>query len=127
MSGRAFAVKVTTYYRPKQMAWTGGMLLNVRAHSISPNGAGIDCTGGGEYLEIGRPRHLSFTFTILQFSPNNDGITVEIAPSGAGCVLTLTQEGVDIAGELRALPASVAGGTETGWINLLDALTAVLE
>lgn len=104
-----------------------GMLQNVRTHSISLHGAGIDCTGGGEYLEIGRPRRLGFTFTMLQFSPNSDGITVEIAPSGAVCVLTLTQEGVDIAGELRALPAGVAGGTETGGTNIFDALTAVLE
>lgn len=42
--GRAFPLKVTTFERPKQMAWTGGMplgvLKNVRTHTISPRGAG---------------------------------------------------------------------------------------
>jgi len=42
--GRAFPVKVTTFERPQQMAWTGsmplGMLKNVRTHTISPHGVG---------------------------------------------------------------------------------------
>jgi hypothetical protein len=34
--------------------------------------------------------------------------------------------GVDIAGELRMLPPGIQGGTEKGWINMLDMLAAAL-
>jgi activator of Hsp90 ATPase-like protein len=63
---------------------------------------------------------------MLQFSPNFDRITVEIAPSGAGCILTFTQAGIDIAAELRQLPPDIEGGTEKGWNEMFDALTAAL-
>jgi uncharacterized protein YndB with AHSA1/START domain len=94
--------------------------------SITARRGGMDYTGSGEYLEIDRPRRLVFTFAMLQFSPNSDRITVEIAPSGAGCILTLTQEGVDIADELRQLPPGAEGGTEKGWNDMFDALAAAL-
>lgn len=42
--GRAFPLKITTFDRPRQMAWTGGlpfgMLKNVRTHSISSRDSG---------------------------------------------------------------------------------------
>jgi hypothetical protein len=42
--GRAFPLKVTAFEAPRQMAWTGGlplgMLMNVRTHTISAQGAG---------------------------------------------------------------------------------------
>jgi hypothetical protein len=63
---------------------------------------------------------------MLQFSPNSDRIAVEIVPSGAGCILILTQEGVDIADELRQLPPGVEGGAEKGWSLMFDALAATL-
>jgi len=96
------------------------------AWTITARRGGIDYAAGGEYLEIARPCRLVFTFAMLQFSPNSDRITVEIAPSGAGCILTLTQQGVDIAGELRHLPPGIAGGTELGWSEMFDALAATL-
>lgn len=86
----------------------------------------MDYTGGGEYLEIDRPRRLVLTFAMLQFSPNSDLITVEIVPRGAGCVLTFTQEGIDISEELRQLPPGVEGGTEHGWRLMFDQLAAAL-
>ncbi len=94
--------------------------------TITARRGGMDYAGG-EYLEIDRPRRLVFTFAMLQFSPNSDRITVEITPSGAGCILTLTQQGVDIAGELRHLPPGVAGGTEKGWNEMFDALATILR
>lgn len=57
---------------------------------------------------------------MLRFSPNSDRITVEFAPHGTGCIMTLTQEGIDIAAELRQLPLDVAGGTEQGWNSMFD-------
>ncbi|HEX5689483.1 MAG TPA: SRPBCC domain-containing protein [Roseiflexaceae bacterium] len=88
---------------------------------------GIDYTASGEYLQIDRPRRLAFTFEMLQFSPNTDRVTVDIAPDGDGCVLTLTQKGVDIAEELRQLPADTAGDSEAGWRLMFDALQALLS
>jgi uncharacterized protein YndB with AHSA1/START domain len=48
----------------------------------------------GEYLEIDRPRRLVFTFGVPRLSPEMTRVVIEIAPSGAGCELTLTNEGV---------------------------------
>jgi len=82
--------------------------------------------GGGEYLEIDRPRRLVFTFSMPQFSPNSDRITVEIAPDGDGCLLTFTQEGADIAEELRQLPPGAKVGSEQGWAEMFGRLAAAL-
>jgi len=90
--------------------------------TITARRGGLDYVGAGEYLEIDRPRRLVFTFAMLQFSPNHDRITVEIAPDGDGCLLTLTQEGIDIDSELRRLPPGVRGGSETGWEAMFDNL-----
>jgi uncharacterized protein YndB with AHSA1/START domain len=95
--------------------------------TITARRGGMDYTAVGEYLEIDRPRCLVFTFAMPQFSPNSDRITVEIVPDGAGCILTLTQAGVDIANELRQLPPDVEGGTEKGWSDMFEALAATLN
>jgi uncharacterized protein YndB with AHSA1/START domain len=97
------------------------------AWRITARRGGMDYTASGEYLEIDRPRRLAFTFAMLQFSPNSDRITIEIAPSGAGCILTLIQEGIDIADELGQLPPGVEGGTETGWRDMFEALASVMR
>lgn len=95
--------------------------------SITARRDGTDYTASGEYLEIDRPRRLAFTFAMLQFSPNSDRITVEIAPSENGCVLTFTQEGTDIAEELRQLPSSETSGSEQGWIWMFQGLEQALQ
>jgi uncharacterized protein YndB with AHSA1/START domain len=94
--------------------------------TITSRRDGMDFTATGEYLEVDRPRRLVYTFGMPQFSPNSDTITIEIAPEGAGCVVTFTQEGVDIAEELRQLPPGEKGGTEAGWSQGFDALAAML-
>jgi uncharacterized protein YndB with AHSA1/START domain len=116
-----FASPVDELYTAELDARVGGKW------SITVRRAGMDYTASGEYLEIDRPRRLVFTFAMLQFSPNSDRITVEIAPDGAGCILTLTQAGTDIADELRQLPAGVVGGTEQGWSMMLDGLSLLLS
>jgi uncharacterized protein YndB with AHSA1/START domain len=112
---------------PVDESYTAALDVRVGgAWSITARRHGVDYTASGEYLEIDPPRRLVFTFAMLQFSPNSDRITVEIAPSGAGCVLTFTQEGVDIADELRQLPEGAEGGSESGWGWMFEALAAVL-
>ena len=69
----------------------------------------------GEYLEIDRPNKLAFTFSMPQFSPNSDIITVDLVAEGGGCVMTFTQSGIDIAKEIAATPEGEMGGSEHGW------------
>ena len=79
--------------------------------------AGEDVEHVGAYMEIDRPRRLVFTFAVPKFSAERTRVTLDIAPSGDGCVLTLTHEGV--------LP-DYATRTEGGWKMILDGLAAAL-
>jgi uncharacterized protein YndB with AHSA1/START domain len=67
----------------------------------------------GEYLEIERPRRLVFTFGVPQFDPRMTTVTIEIRPSGAGCELTLTNDGV---------PPDYAERNQEGWSRILAGL-----
>lgn len=76
---------------------------------------GTDYTAVGEYLEVDSPRRLVYTFSMPQFSPNSDTITIDIAPDGAGSVMTFTHSGIDIAAELsRFRPAGKADPNRAG-------------
>jgi uncharacterized protein YndB with AHSA1/START domain len=113
---------------PSDEAYTAGIDPHVGGKwTVTARRDGVDYTASGEYLEIDRPRRLVFTFAMLQFSPNSDRITVEISPSGTGCILTFTQEGVDIAEELGQLPPGVEGGSEAGWRLMFEGLAAALK
>lgn len=116
-----FAMPIDEAYTAQLDARVGG------TWSITARRAGLDYTASGEYLEIDRPRRLVFTFAMPQFSPNTDRLTVEIVPSGSGCLLTLTQEGVDIAQELAQLPAGGVSGSELGWRSMFEELAAALQ
>jgi uncharacterized protein YndB with AHSA1/START domain len=72
----------------------------------------------GEYLEIDRPRRLVFSFAVPRYSPEETRVTLDIVPSGSGCELTLTHEGV--------LP-EWAEQTQQGWGMILEALDASLR
>jgi uncharacterized protein YndB with AHSA1/START domain len=81
---------------------------------------GEDVEHVGEYLEIDRPRRLVFTFGVPKFSPQFTRVIIDIVPaepSGTGCELTLTHEGV--------LP-DYAERTEKGWGMILDGLAATI-
>ncbi len=100
---------------------TNSTLMDARVGgkwTITDRRDGVDYTGLGEYVEIDRPRRLVFTFGMPQFSPLFSRVVVEIAQDGAGCILTMTQEGV---------PEEHAKGIEEGWSKMLDALTAALS
>jgi uncharacterized protein YndB with AHSA1/START domain len=71
----------------------------------------------GEYLEIDRPRRLAFTFSVPQFNPDFTRVVVEIAPTAAGCEVTLTQSDV---------PAEWADRSKEGWGKILGVLEGVL-
>jgi uncharacterized protein YndB with AHSA1/START domain len=63
----------------------------------------------GEYVEIVRPRRLVFTFGVAKFAPRVDRVTIELEPTGTGCLLTLTQEGA---------PADMIAAFEQGWTKM---------
>jgi len=71
----------------------------------------------GEYLVIDRPRRLVFTFSVPRFAGHAapTRVTVEIAPEGEGCVLTLTHEGV---------PHEWTEKTSAGWGMILGGLAS---
>ena len=79
---------------------------------------GVDYRAVGEYLQIDRPRRLAFTFGMPQFSDGFSKVIVEIAPDGAGSVMTLTQEDV---------PADSIAPLEQGWREMFDQLAAGLD
>lgn len=79
---------------------------------------GVDAVHTGEYLEIDRPKRLVFSFGVPQFSPEFTRVTVEIAPQGKGCALTLTHTGV--------LP-DYGERTQTGWTMILEALDKAIS
>jgi uncharacterized protein YndB with AHSA1/START domain len=78
---------------------------------------GVDYRAIGEYLEIERPRRLAFTFGMPQFSDAFATVIVEIAPDGAGAVMTLTQDGLE---------ANAIAALEQGWRQMFDQLAAGL-
>jgi uncharacterized protein YndB with AHSA1/START domain len=73
----------------------------------------------GEYLEIDRPHRLAFTWGIG--AGDSSRVTIDIAPHGSGCELTLLHE-------LHPDWADYADRTQAGWTHMLgklsDALTA---
>ncbi|UUO04915.1 SRPBCC domain-containing protein [Blastopirellula sp. J2-11] len=72
----------------------------------------------GEYLEIDRPRRLVFAFaTIRNEEPTR--VTVEIAPTDAGCILTLVHE-------MDPKWIEYKDRSEAGWTKLLENLEATL-
>lgn len=71
----------------------------------------------GEYVELERPRRLSFDFW-TSFGEERTRVTVEIEPDGDGCRLSLTHEGVWADYEVR---------TRQGWAAILDGLARALE
>ncbi len=79
---------------------------------------GEDVEHTGEYLDIGRPRRLVFSFSVPKYSSESTRVTIDISPLEMGCDLTLTHENVY---------EDYAGRTEAGWTHILDALAATLE
>lgn len=87
--------------------------------TFTENRDGEDVEHTGEYLEIDRPRKLVFTFGVPKYSPEFDRVTVDIAPSESGCVLTLTHE-------MKPEVAEWKDATQSGWTMIVQNLAAEL-
>jgi uncharacterized protein YndB with AHSA1/START domain len=73
----------------------------------------------GTYREIVRPHRLVFTWGIAGESVDESVVTIEIAPRGDGCALTLTHT-------LQPQWAEYAPRVEQGWTTMLSALGKAL-
>jgi uncharacterized protein YndB with AHSA1/START domain len=87
--------------------------------TISDTRDGVLYTATGEFIETDRPRKVSLTFAMPQFSFEHDLITVTFEPDGDGCIMRFRQEGI----------AQMAKGpSESGWTpmfwGLADAIGA---
>lgn len=70
----------------------------------------------GEYVEIDRPRRLTFDFW-TSHSEERTRVDVDIAPDGEGAILTLTHEGVWTDWEAQ---------TRQGWTMIVNNLARAL-
>jgi uncharacterized protein YndB with AHSA1/START domain len=93
-------------------ARVGGKFLIVRRTD------GDDVEHVGEYLVIDRPRRLVFIFAVPKYSAQFTQVSIDIMPSGEGCKLTLTHEGV---------LQEWADRTQDGWNKILAGLDRSLR
>jgi uncharacterized protein YndB with AHSA1/START domain len=80
---------------------------------------GEDVAHTGEYVTLERPRLIVFTLTVEQYSSERSTVTIEIAPLGTGCEVTLTHE-------MTAVDAPSRDRTEDGWRAILDVAAEIL-
>jgi uncharacterized protein YndB with AHSA1/START domain len=74
----------------------------------------------GRYLEIDRPRRLSFTWGIGEIPPPEESrVVIDIVPLPAGCDLTLTHD-------MHPKWAEYVNRTEEGWTKITGALVEAL-
>ena len=81
---------------------------------------GVDVVHVGEYLEIDRPRRLVFTFHVGTGSQELSRVSIDIAPAGSGCELTLTHE-------MDPKWAEFKDRTQAGWTMILGNLAGAVD
>jgi uncharacterized protein YndB with AHSA1/START domain len=85
---------------------------------------GADIDHVGQYFEIERPHRLSFSWSAIAkgYADKPDAgsrVTIEIAPRGKGCELTLTHD-------IPAEWADYAERTQQGWTKMATSLAEAL-
>jgi uncharacterized protein YndB with AHSA1/START domain len=85
--------------------------------TITDTRGGVLYTATGEFLEADRPRKVSLTFAMPQFSPEHDLIIVTFEADGDGCIMRFRQEG--IAQEAK-------GPSESGWTPMFRGLAEAI-
>lgn len=84
-------------------------------------------TATGEYLDVQRPSRLKYTYSMPQFSPNTDTITIDIEEKDGFSVVSFEQSGIDIAEELKALSPGETSASEAGWQQGFDLMAVAWE
>lgn len=72
----------------------------------------------GRYLDLKRPRHLAFSWTVAEDAVGSR-VLVDIAPAASGSVVTVTHE-------LHPAWADHVEGVVAAWQHMLDALALAL-
>ena len=71
----------------------GGFTVTDRRPTADGDESVFDVVHMGKYLEIDRPRRLSFELTVLTYTEDTTRVTVEVTPLGPqSCELALTHE-----------------------------------
>jgi two-component system cell cycle response regulator DivK len=89
-------------------------------YSIVERRGGEDVLHTGVYEAIERPNRLVFTLAVPKYADEAVAVTVDIAPAGEGCELTLAQT---VAEGSPASPEQI----ERGWATVLEGLAARVE
>jgi uncharacterized protein YndB with AHSA1/START domain len=92
-------------------ARVGGSFLIIERR----DGVSIDHTG--VYLEINRPRRITFLFSVPAYSRSTTRVSIGVLRMEGGCEVVVAQEGVEEA---------QARQVEEGWRSILEGLQAVL-
>ncbi|MBS1996127.1 MAG: SRPBCC domain-containing protein [Cyanobacteria bacterium SZAS LIN-2] len=108
-----FATPQGTVVRCEIDAREGGKFV------ITDRRGDVDFEHVGEYLELSRPDHISFSFGVPQFSTDVSRVSVDIfpVPEKPGCKVTLLHDEV---------LADYQSKTHEGWSNILNALAQTL-
>jgi uncharacterized protein YndB with AHSA1/START domain len=80
---------------------------------------GEDVAHTGEYLELARPRRIVFSLRVERYSNDESTVTIDIAPSGQGCELTLTHE-------MKGDHADLKQRVQDGWRDILEIAAEVV-
>jgi len=88
------------------------------AFIITDRRGGEDVEHVGTFVEIDRPRRLTFTFGVPKYSSAESTVDVTVAADGTGAGVTI---------ENREVPAEWREQTEQGWRDLLGRLEDVLQ
>jgi uncharacterized protein YndB with AHSA1/START domain len=87
--------------------------------SIVDRRAGEDVAHTGKYLELERPRRIVFTLSVEKYGKDVTTVSIDVAPLGKGCEVTLVHE----------MPAAHAGmqkRVQSGWSDILEIASELL-
>jgi uncharacterized protein YndB with AHSA1/START domain len=88
--------------------------------ALTENQNGGEVEYAGAWSDIVRPRRISFSFGVPDFSPELDRVTIDIAPAGAGAELVLVHE-------MRPAWTDYSDRVEAGWMRILAKIAAATD
>lgn len=80
---------------------------------------GEDVAHTGKFVEVERPRRLTFTLAVPKYSPAEETVSIEIEAVGDGCELALTHQLANTSVETKARAIE-------GWTGILEVLFELL-
>jgi uncharacterized protein YndB with AHSA1/START domain len=96
-------------------------VVDRRPLEADPSSA-IEVEHSGRFLQLDRPRRISFTFLLPQYQAHETAVILDIEPQGDGCELTLRHD-LGLAEDA----AEMLERAEDGWTRMLAALDEALK